>query len=74
MNSQQGITLVEVAISVAIIGILMGGALELYQRAHHQRQFEATYDNMDTIVQALSLYMSRRRAACPVPPTRRRRM
>ena len=33
MNRQSGITLVEVAISVAIVGILMGGALELEQRA-----------------------------------------
>jgi type II secretory pathway pseudopilin PulG len=69
MNTQQGITLAEVAISVAIIGILMGGALELYQRAHTQRQYETTYDNMDTIIQALSVYVETAgRLPCPADP------
>jgi prepilin-type N-terminal cleavage/methylation domain-containing protein len=69
MNSQSGITLVEVAISVAIIGILMSGALELQQRARAQRQFESTYDNMDTIIQALSIYVETAgRLPCPADP------
>ena len=57
MNRQSGITLVEVAVSIAIVGILMAGALEMEQRARTQRQFESTYDNMDTIIQALSIYV-----------------
>ena len=69
MNAQSGITLVEVAISVAIIGILMGGALELYQRARTQRQYETTYDNMDAIIQALSVYVETAgRLPCPADP------
>ena len=69
MNRQSGITLVEVAISVAIIGILMGGALELHQRARAQRQLESTYDNMDTIIQALSIYVETAgRLPCPADP------
>lgn len=69
MNTQSGITLVEVAISVAIIGILMGGALELQQRARTQRQFESTYDNMDAIIQALSIYVETAgRLPCPANP------
>ena len=69
MNNQSGITLVEIAISVAIIGILMGGALELQQRARTQRQFESTYDNMDAITQALSIYVETAgRLPCPADP------
>jgi len=69
MKNQQGITLVEVAISVAIVGILMGGALEIYQRARTQRQYETTYDNMDTIIQALSVYVETAgRLPCPADP------
>lgn len=69
MNRQSGITLVEVAISVAIIGILLGGALELQQRARAQRQFESTYDNMDAIIQALSIYAETAgRLPCPADP------
>ena len=69
MNRQSGITLVEVAISVAIVGILMGGALELQQRARAQRQFESTYDNMDAIIQALSIYVETAgRLPCPADP------
>src|ERR1039457_5917646 len=69
MNNQSGITLVEIAISVAIIGILMGGALELQQRARAQRQFESTYNNMDTIIQALSIYVETAgRLPCPADP------
>lgn len=69
MNRQSGITLVEVAISVAIVGILMGGALELQQRARAQRQLESTYDNMDAITQALSIYVETAgRLPCPANP------
>lgn len=70
MNSQQGITLVEVALAVAITGILMSGALMLHERVQKQRQFESTYDNMDAIVQALSVYVeSNGRLPCPADPT-----
>src|ERR1700686_1191956 len=69
MNNQSGITLVEIAISVAIIGILRGGALELQQRARAKRQFESTYDNMDAVVQALSIYVETAgRLPCPADP------
>jgi prepilin-type N-terminal cleavage/methylation domain-containing protein len=69
MINQQGITLVEVAISVAIIGILTAGAMELHERARAQRQYESTYDNMDTIIQALSVYAETAgRLPCPADP------
>src|SRR5690242_16667491 len=69
MNRQAGITLVEVAISVAIVGILLGGALELEQRAHAERQLQSTYDNMDAITQALSIYVETAgRLPCPADP------
>lgn len=69
MNSQQGITLVEVALAVMITGLLMAGALMVRERAQTQRQFEGTYDNMDAIVQALSVYVeSSGRLPCPADP------
>jgi prepilin-type N-terminal cleavage/methylation domain-containing protein len=66
---QQGMTLVEVAMAVAVIGVLMGGALELNQRAQTQQHFETTYDNMDQIIQALSVYVETAgRLPCPADP------
>ena len=69
LADQQGITLVEVTIALAVIGILMGGALELNRRALKQQQIETTYDNMDQIVQALSVYVETAgRLPCPADP------
>jgi prepilin-type N-terminal cleavage/methylation domain-containing protein len=69
MKGQQGITLVEVALAVAIIGILMAGALMVHERAQSQRQLQTTYDNRDMIVQALSIYIeSAGRLPCPADP------
>lgn len=69
MNSQQGITLVEVALAVMIAGLLMAGALMVHERAQTQRQFEATYDNMDAVVKALSIYVEAAgRLPCPADP------
>jgi prepilin-type N-terminal cleavage/methylation domain-containing protein len=66
---QMGVTLVEVAIAVAVIGILMAGALDLNQRAQSQQHLETTYDNMDQIIQALSIYVeSAGRLPCPADP------
>lgn len=68
-RGQQGITLLEVAIALAVAGILMGGGLDLYQRVHKQQQIETTYDNMDQIVQALSVYVETSgRLPCPADP------
>jgi type II secretory pathway pseudopilin PulG len=69
MIRQQGITLVEVALSLVIAGVLMAGAMALNQRARAQRQYESTYDNMDTIIQALSVYVETAgRLPCPADP------
>jgi prepilin-type N-terminal cleavage/methylation domain-containing protein len=68
-DMQQGITLVEVAIAVAVIGVLMAGAIEVNQRAQKQQQLEVTYDNIDKITQALSVYVETAgRLPCPADP------
>ena len=67
---QQGVTLVEVAIAMTIMGIIMAGALELYSRAHAQQELDATYDNIDTVTEALSVYVEGKgRLPCPADPS-----
>jgi type II secretory pathway pseudopilin PulG len=69
MNRQAGMTLAELAIALMVMGLIMGGALELYNRSHGQRQIELTYENIDTITDALSVYVaSTGRLPCPADP------
>lgn len=68
-DMQQGITLVEVAIAVAVMGMLMAGAIDINQRAQKQQQIDVTQDNMDEIIQALSVYVETAgRLPCPADP------
>jgi prepilin-type N-terminal cleavage/methylation domain-containing protein len=67
---QRGLTLVEIAISILIIGVGMAAVIEIYNRARLQRQIELTYDRMDRIVQALSVYAETTgRLPCPADPS-----
>lgn len=69
MKSQAGMTLAELAIALMVLGLIMGGALELYNRAHGQREIDLTYENIDTITDALSVYVaSAGRLPCPADP------
>jgi type II secretory pathway pseudopilin PulG len=69
IKNQLGVTLVEVAISVTVLGIIMAGALELYDRGHRQQQIEITYNNIDAITDALSVYVGTAgRLPCPADP------
>lgn len=69
MNSQSGMTLAELAIALMVLGVIVGGALELYNRSHGRRQIDLTYENIDTITDALSVYVaSNGRLPCPADP------
>lgn len=66
---EQGMTLVEVAIAVCVLGIMMAGALDVQARVGRQQQIDATYDNMDAVIQALSIYVETAgRLPCPADP------
>jgi prepilin-type N-terminal cleavage/methylation domain-containing protein len=68
-SKENGFTLIEIAIAVAILGVIMGGALELYGRVHAQQQIQITYGNMDAVVDALSVYVETAgRLPCPADP------
>ena len=69
MRDEAGMTLAELAIALTVLGLIMGGALDLYNRAHGQREVELTYENIDTITDALSVYVaSHGRLPCPADP------
>jgi type II secretory pathway pseudopilin PulG len=69
MNRQAGMTLAELAIALMVLGLIMGGALELYNRSHAQRQIDLTYENVDAITDTLSVYVnSTGRLPCPADP------
>ncbi len=69
MSKQAGMTLAELAIALTVLGLIMGGALDLYNRAHGQREITATYENIDAITDALSVYAaSAGRLPCPADP------
>ncbi len=63
-------TLIELAIALLVTGVMVGGAVELYSRAEKLRHYAMTYDHMDRIVQALSIYAeSAGRIPCPADPS-----
>lgn len=65
----EGFTLVEVALSTAILGIILAFSISLYSRATEQAKVQTTYDRMDAIVQALSVYVETAdRIPCPADP------
>lgn len=68
-NHNRGMTLVEVAISIAILGILLAGGMTVYNSAENQRKTKLTQERMDTIARALSTYVeSAARLPCPSDP------
>jgi prepilin-type N-terminal cleavage/methylation domain-containing protein len=67
---QHGLTLIELAIAITVIGIAMAGALTLYERGEDQRRVLLTYQHMDQITQALSIFAeSSGRVPCPGDPS-----
>ena len=69
MRESRGFTLLELAIALAIAGVVTGAAIELYSRAESQRKYTVTHDRMDAIVQALSVYAETAgRVPCPGDP------
>lgn len=71
IKSEKGLTLIEAAIALAILGIMIGGLLSLYDRAQDQALYDRTHQNMKTIVSALSTYVETfGRLPCPADPAR----
>ena len=56
LKHQQGMTLLEVAIAVMIAGVILAGAINLYDSAERQLKIKVTHDRIDMITQALSTY------------------
>ncbi len=56
---QRGLTLIEVAIGMIILGILMSGALAIYRVQQHMRAAEVTARNLETVEEALGTFVSR---------------
>jgi prepilin-type N-terminal cleavage/methylation domain-containing protein len=68
--SERGMTLIEVSVALMVMGTIIGGALAFYTSADQQRRQQRTYDNMDRIVRALSVYAeSAGRVPCPADPS-----
>lgn len=62
-------TLIEVAMTIAILGVLMAGSITLYDTAQDQRKTRITRERMDIIARALSTYAeSASRLPCPSDP------
>jgi prepilin-type N-terminal cleavage/methylation domain-containing protein len=64
-----GFTLIETAIAIVVLGLISVAAINLHERANQQRTMQTTYDHMDEIVQALSVYAETAgRIPCPAAP------
>lgn len=69
-KSAAGVTLFELAIAVLVLGVLLSAGINLYTRAEQQRNLRITQDNMNAIVDALSIYAeSAGRIPCPADPS-----
>lgn len=70
-QTERGFTLIEIAITLVIVGIMGGGILMLYNMAEKQRTTDITSQNMRIIVEALSTFVeSAGRLPCPADPGR----
>ena len=70
IRHQQGFTLVELAIAILCSGLIMAGGIALYDRAQDQLRLQTTYDHIDAITSALSIFAeSSDRLPCPTDPT-----
>lgn len=69
MGDAQGFTLVEISISLVIIGLLLSMGTLIIPRLAFQFQEEGTYRKFDTVHRAISLYTQRyNRVPCPAEP------
>ncbi len=68
-QSQSGLTLIESAISITILGLMLAAVVNLYDAARQQNQPRTTEHKMKTIVKALSTYVETSgRLPCPANP------
>jgi prepilin-type N-terminal cleavage/methylation domain-containing protein len=68
-SGNSGLTLVEVAVALMIIGVLTVAAMHAYDRSQQQKRIQKTLDNMDTIIQAVSTFAETAgRVPCPGNP------
>jgi hypothetical protein len=65
----RGISLMELAICVLVLGVLTSGGISLYNSIQMQQKILVTHEHMDQIVNALSVYAeSAGRVPCPGDP------
>jgi prepilin-type N-terminal cleavage/methylation domain-containing protein len=68
-NSEKGFTLVEMAIVIAIIGVLVGAAFSLINPLSRSMRETGTKAKMERVADALASYAQRhKRLPCPAPP------
>jgi type II secretory pathway pseudopilin PulG len=67
--NQRGVTLIEAALAIALIGIIITPMIALYRAVQEEKKIEITRDRMNQIVSALSTYAeSAGRIPCPSAP------
>ncbi len=67
---QSGMTLIEIAVVIIIAGVMMGAALNLYNRNRDQIALDITNKRMNYIVSALSRFAeTNNRIPCPADPS-----
>lgn len=65
---KNGFTLIEVAIALVIVGMLIGGALEIARVQAVQKTYKTTRANMEEVNKSIALYVSRfGNLPCPAP-------
>jgi prepilin-type N-terminal cleavage/methylation domain-containing protein len=70
IKHQSGMTLIEIAIAILIVGVMLGAALQLYNQNRDQFAKKITDERMDYIVRALSTYAeTNNRIPCPADPS-----
>ena len=67
---RSGMTLIEIAVAIIIVGVMLGAALQLYNQNRDQYAKKITEERMNHIVSALSKYAETNyRIPCPADPS-----
>ncbi len=67
-RDEQGITLIELMVVIAIIGVLVAIAIALYQESHQRARLSADHGTLGAMRSAITIYYGKHNGNFPASP------